>query len=311
MKYVLGLLILTGTAHAQIFLRVKSHLVVMPGAEVRLSQLVDAQGASAELQKKLDAVILTTAPAIGEKQEIANAQLTSLLRPIVQDERDNGGPAVQVVVPKSVIIATEKHELNTSAVQKELIQAWQPLCGDCHLEIDALSLPKVADVRDWSLKMKAELPRGGFSIPVELIRENNSSTPAWISGRLIVKRRVPVARHLLNINDRIAREDVAWEFRDVSFAVDGVPTEEDLAGKHMKQSLRNDEVLFRGMLEREKAVRRGDLVQLKSSEGMWEITMSVVAQQDGFIGDTVSFKNPKTNNILMGQVVGQGEVELR
>jgi flagella basal body P-ring formation protein FlgA len=39
--------------------------------------------------------------------------------------------------------------------------------------------------------------------------------------------------------------------------------------------------------------------------------MSVVAQQDAMIGDVINLKNPKTNNLLTGQVTGFGEVELR
>lgn len=310
-KLILPLLLLCEMVHAQSMLRVRPHVTVTPGSEIKLSQLVDAQGVSAETEKKMQAIIVTTAPAIGEKQEISNAHLTSLLRPIMQEERERSQTAVHLVIPKSVSVGTEAREITSSAIEKELLQAWQPLCTDCRMEIDALSLPKVTAIRDYSLKLKADLPRGSFSVPVELIKEDGSLAQAWISGRLITKRKVPVARRLLNVNDRVTMEDFTWEFRDTSFAMDGVPNEEELTGKHMKQSLRNDQILFRGMLEREKAVRRGDLVQLKSSEGMWEITMSVVAQQDGFVGDTVTFKNPKTNNVLMGQVTGQGEVELR
>ncbi|MGZ3722859.1 MAG: flagellar basal body P-ring formation chaperone FlgA, partial [Bdellovibrionales bacterium] len=102
-----------------------------------------------------------------------------------------------------------------------------------------------------------------------------------------------------------------WEFRDTSYAVDGIPTVEDLTGKRLKQGLRVNEILWRGMLERERAIRAGEMVQLKSSEGSWEVTMSMVAQQDAFIGDVINLKNPKNNNILMGQVTGRGEVELR
>jgi flagella basal body P-ring formation protein FlgA len=65
------------------------------------------------------------------------------------------------------------------------------------------------------------------------------------------------------------------------------------------------------MLERERAIRAGEMVQLRTADGDWEVTVSMVAQQDAFIGDIINLKNPKTNNILMGQVTGRGEVELR
>ena len=46
-------------------------------------------------------------------------------------------------------------------------------------------------------------------------------------------------------------------------------------------------------------------------EKNWEVSLSVVAQQDAYIGDIVNLKHPKTNTTLVGQVTGQGEVELR
>src|SRR6185312_11684951 len=98
-----------------------------------------------------------------------------------------------------------------------------------------------------------------------------------------------------------------WEYRDTSFAYDGIPQNDELSGKRLKQSLRAGDILWGSQLERERAVRRGDLVQLRSAEGSWEVSMSVVAQQDGFVGDVISLKNPRSNTMLMGQVTAPGE----
>ncbi len=303
--------ILMQAAGAEALLRVRPHVVVSPNSEVKLSQLIDGQELSSELRAKIETVALSVAPAYGEKQELANASITSILRPLIQEERTRSGKQLHVVIPKTVIIDTVKRDIDAEVVRAELTQAWQPLCTDCQLEIEALSVPKVDNLRDWSLRLKAELPRGSFSLPVDLIRENGSPLPAWVSGRLIVKRKVPVARRALAIGERVVMQDFVWEYRDTSFATDGVPVTEELTGKRMKQGLRVNDVLWRGMLEKERAIRRGDLVQLKSTEGAWEISMGVIAQQDAYIGDVINLKNPRTNNILMGQVTGQGEVELR
>jgi len=311
MKWLLLFTFLGSAVQAAEVLRVRPYLVVSPGHEVKLAELVDKEGVSTELMLKLQDVSISTAPAYGEKQELANASLTAALRPFVQEERSRSKKNLMLIIPKTVTIDTVKRALNPAMVQDELLQAWKPLCSSCKLEIEGLSLPRVEGVRDWTLKIKAELPRGSFSIPVDLIREDNSTTPAWISGRLITKKRVPVAKHLLNINDPVLPKDIAWEYRDTSFAIDGTPTAEDMVGMRMKQSLRNDEILWKNMLEREKVIRRGELVQVKSGQRGWEITMSVIAQQDAFMGDVVSLKNPKTGNVLMGTVVAQGEVELR
>lgn len=298
-------------AAADVMLRVRPHVVAMPDSEVKLSQLIDGQTLSVETRQKLESILISRAPASGEKQELSNASLMEVLRGVVEAEKARGSERVHVILPKTVVIDTMKHEMTADQVAIELTQAWQPLCGDCRMSVESISLPRVEGVRDWSLKIKAELPRGSFSIPVDLIREDGSLLPAFVSGRLVAKRKVPVATKMIAIGERVVATDFSWEYRDTSFSYDGVPSAEELNGKNLKQGLRAGDVLFSSLLEKQKAVRRGELVSVRSGTPGWEVTMNMVAQQDAALGDTVNLKNPKTNTTLTGEVVGQGEVEIR
>ncbi|HMN69254.1 MAG TPA: hypothetical protein PKC28_11995, partial [Bdellovibrionales bacterium] len=203
MTLALAFLMTMGGLEAETLLRVRPHVVVAPGTQVRLAQLVDAQDLSDEGRRQLGSIILSSAPEYGERQEIANANLTALLRPIVAAERQASKGKVLVVIPKSVIVDTVKREIAADLVTGELTQAWQPLCADCKLEVEGLSLPKIQGVRDWSLKIKAELPRGSFSVPVEIVREDGSPAPAWVSGRLVTKRKVPVLKRMMSAQERL------------------------------------------------------------------------------------------------------------
>lgn len=297
---------------ADLLLRVRPHVVVVPESEVKLSQLVDTTALSEESRQHLAEISISKAPKSGERQELSSKSLMDVLRSVVAVEKARSkGQKVHVILPKSVIIDTLKRDVRADEVAEELTQAWQPLCPDCQLVIEAMTLPKVGQLRDWTLNIKAELPRGSFSVPLELIQENGSSQTAFVSGRLITKRKVPVSQRILAIGERLQPEDVVWEYRDTSYSYDGVPTPDELKGKHVKQGLRAGDILFMGLLEKEKAIRRGELVSVHSKSSGWEISINMVAQQDAFIGDTINLKNPKTNSSLSGEVVGQGEVELR
>lgn len=296
-------------SHADILLRIRPHVVVAPRSEVKLSQLIDAQGISAQGAKQLSEAVISVAPQDGGRQEIAQSEITSRLRQIVETEKSHGH--VQVVIPKSVVIDTLKREISEEQVLTELMQAWQPMCTGCKLEVEALSIPKIDDIRDWSLRLKPELPKGSFSIPVSIVRANGSMTPAWVSGRLLLKKKVPVAAKVINAQERVQKDDFTWEYRDTSYAVDGIPAAEDMVGKRVRRGLRAGDVLWSSLLEKEKAIRRGELVTVKSGEKNWEVSISVIAQQDAFIGDIINLKYPKTNTALSGLVTGQGEVELR
>ncbi len=296
---------------AQAVLRVRPHVVVAPNTEVKLAQLIDQQDVPEAVAEKLKQITLTKAPAYGDRQELAQASLMEVLRPIVQEERDRNGSALRLILPKQVVIDTLKRELKTESVTSELLEAWKPLCRNCKLEIEGLSLPAIQGVRDWTLKVKSELPRGSFSIPVDIIRMDQAPVQAWITGRLIVRKKVPVAKRVMAPGDRVQANDFEWTYRDTSFALDGVPAEDELIGRKLRQGLRAGDVIWAANMEKEKAVRRGDLVQVKSGEGAWEVSVTAVAQQDAMIGDVINLKHPKTNNILVGQVVRPGEVVLK
>ncbi|MGZ3722494.1 MAG: hypothetical protein ACXVA9_06170, partial [Bdellovibrionales bacterium] len=166
MKVLLGALtLICNFAFADAMLRIRPHIVVTPSSDVMLSQLVDGQGLSPELIAKMAVVSLSVAPAYGEKQELANANISSILRPLIQEERARNPGKLNLIIPKIVIIDTTKRDLEKDLVQMELMQAWQPLCTDCLLEVEALSLPRIEGIRDWTLRLKPELPRGSFSIP--------------------------------------------------------------------------------------------------------------------------------------------------
>lgn len=309
--FCFALLLLSGFAHAEIFIRVRPHVVVTPNSEVTLAQLIYTQGLSKASEEKAANTAMTKAPAYGERQELAPASLMEVLRPIVQAERIRSKQNVQLVMAKNVIVDTLKRDITRESVTAELLQAWQPLCSDCKLEIEGLALPAIQGVRDWNLKLRAELPRGSFSVPVDIIRLDQAPASAFISGRLIAKKKVPVASRSISVNERVQTGDYTWEHRDTSYSMDGVPLNEDIAGRRLKTGVRAGDILWASQLEKEKAIHRGELVQVKSGEGIWEVSMTVVAQQDAVVGDIINLKNPKTNNTLVGQVTGHGEVELR
>lgn len=311
MNLIVALFIWIEGATAGALLRVRPHVVATPSVEVKLAQIVDAQDLSEEAQLQLQTIALSVAPAAGERQELTEATISGALRPVIQLERERKGNRIQVVIPKVVVIDTVQREFDEDSVKSELLQVWQPLCSECKLEIEGLSLPHIKSFRDWTMKVKAEMPRGSFSVPMHVVRSDGSSLSAWISGRVLVKKKVPVTKRMMSMGERIQEKDVALEYRDTTFAYDGIPSQEEFVGKRMKQTLRSGEILWRGMIEKEKAIRRGDTVTVRSGSGQWEVSMNLISQQDAFLGDIVNLRNPKTNTAMVGEVTGQGEVELR
>lgn len=306
MKYssCLLILMLPTLAFAKGEIVVRPHSLIQHGSPVVLGDIVDMQGMSEDTKAQLMKLPLSAAPAVGETVEFSMTAISGMLRNAL-----NFADLPHVKIPHQVVIERSSHKWEKTSVEKELMQIWQPSCLECKLEISDLMLP-AGTIENWNLKAKSDLPKGAFSVPVEVKKDGQSAT-LWIQGQLTVKKLVPVAKRVLYFGERIQTADVEWTWRDVTMAQDGVPSSSDVLGRRIKAALRSGDIVFAGNLEREKALRRGDVARVISGHGDWEVSVNAVAQQDAEIGDTVTLKNPRTNRDLTGVVVAKDEVEIR
>jgi len=283
---------------------VRAHSLIQHGSPVVLGDIVDMQGVDEGTKAQLMKLPLSAAPAVGETLEFSMTAISGMLRSAL-DFAD----LPHVKIPHQVVIERSSHKWEAANVEKELMQLWQPSCLECKLELSDLTLP-AGEFSNWTLKAKAEMPKGGFSIPVE-VRKDGQMVTLWIQGQLTIRKLVPVAKRVLYFGERIQAADVEWIWRDVTMAQDGVPSSTDVLGRRIKTALRSGDIVFAGNLEREKALRRGEVARVISGHGEWEVSTNAIAQQDAEVGDTVTLKNPRTNRDLTGVVVAKDEVEIR
>jgi flagella basal body P-ring formation protein FlgA len=307
LKTFLALLILTfsGTAFAKGEITFRTQSLIQHGSPIVLGDIVDVMDIDPRIKERLLKLPLGTAPNPGEKVEFSNAAISGTLRPIFNYLQ--GLPKLKI--PNHVTIERSSHVWSQAVIEKELINTWQGLCKNCQLEIDRLTMP-AGTFENWTMTPKKELPRGAFSVPVEVTKAGNTAT-LWLQGNLVIKKSVPVAKRAIFFGERVKVSDFEWSYRDVTLSQDGAPSQEEIGTNRVKSSLRADDILFSGMLEHEKALHRGELARVISLSSGWEITLNAVAQSDAEVGDTVTLKNPKTNKDLVGTVVAKGEVEIQ
>jgi flagellar basal body P-ring formation protein FlgA len=94
----------------------------------------------------------------------------------------------------------------------------------------------------------------------------------------------------------------------VTFARDSTAFDGEIVGRKARQAIAAQDILYAGMLEKEKALKRGDPVKVALGEGEWEVILMGVAEQDGFIGDTVKVRNPRSQQVIVATVTARGEV---
>lgn len=133
----------------------------------------------------------------------------------------------------------------------------------------------------------------------------------YVPTRVKLMREVVVAARPLARGQRLSREDLALDRRDVGRLRTHATTDpEPLVGYVLTRPVPAGRVLDSGLLEAPVLVERGRRVRMAVEGAGVTITMSGVALEDGALGDTVQVRNPASRRVVEGVVVGAALVRL-
>ncbi|MEK6555749.1 MAG: flagellar basal body P-ring formation chaperone FlgA, partial [Bdellovibrionota bacterium] len=257
---------------------------------------------------QLDKISLGSAPALGEQRIYSSSVIAQALRSTTELA------SLKFVIPNEVKVDNRGYELNEEVVKSDLLNVWKDQCADCELSIKRIALPVLpADLKDrpWRLETDGRLPKGNFSSKFFVSKASGEEVLFWLSGQLEIKKLVPVLNRALQMGQRIGGEDYRWEWRDVTMATDGFPSEKNIEGQKMRLTANAGDILFFQTIAREKAVARGEVVRVHVGESEWQVSLEAVTEQDGYVGDTVNLRNRSTNRVISGEVIARGEVRIR
>jgi len=282
-------------------------------ADLHLVDVADLSGFTKEEEKEIGQLKLISDLKWNQSKTLSSAEISQIIRTDLAQIENEWGRKIQLKVPSQVKVERKMRSLDVKNVTADLKSIFSQMCEACEIEISHVSVPRLPaqNQNAWTIPSPRVLPRGSFSVPVEVMKEQGEKQIFWIQGRLNVFRQVPVALRAIGLGERLQKSDIGLERKDLTFAQDSTPNIEEIQGRRLKQSLRAGSVIFSNHIEQEKALRRGEVVKIRSGQGGWEVALSAVAEQDGVIGDSVRVRNPKSNLTLVGIVTGPGEVELR
>lgn len=139
--------------------------------------------------------------------------------------------------------------------------------------------------------------------------EGANAARQTVSGRLLVKREVPVLAHRLAVGAVVGERDLVWQsLPQESLAVDVLTDMASIVGQEMRRDQAEGEVLRARDLIAPRLVTRGGLVTLKVETPLMQITVQGRALQDGARGETVRVTNVQSNKIVEGVVEASGVV---
>lgn len=308
--WAIAILMAAMTAKAEPTIVVRPNTQLSEVKPILLLDVAEFSGLDAATVTEVGQMKLAEGPKVGEHIEFSGAAISMLLR---SHKIWQTTTRPVFTIPSRVVVENLGAQLTEAQVRMEIIQRWQTQCA-CRIELSELSLPrlKLTDGMAWQLRFPSEPARGSFNIALEL--KNAKDDPAqtlWIRGRANHFRNVPVAKRQLALGERVQPEDFQFVDREVTFARDAVPAEQEIVGRKLRQSVAANDILFSGLLERERALRRGDQVKMSIGEEEWEVALVGVAEQDGFIGDMVKVRNSRSNQLVTAVVTGRGEVKVQ
>lgn len=306
--FSLGFLSVATASPIKAVLKVKSYLKIDSGEKIFLNQLIDAANLSPEVFKEISQITLGSAPALGEQRIFTNKAIAQAARSA------NSLRTASLVIPNQVVVENRGYELSEEALGNELLARWKSLCGECDVVMKSIHvpiLPPHLKDRPWNLEHEARLPKGTFASKLLVTQLNGTQSIFWVNGQMAIRKLVPVATRALAFGQRLAEEDFRWEWREVTQATDGVPNEKAIVGQMLRLPVQMGDILFLEKLEREKAVRRGEVVQVVTGEEAWQVTLDAVTEQDGYVGDVVNVRNRQSNKIVSAEVIARGKVAVQ
>lgn len=292
-------------------IELKSDLTVSEARMLTLADIAEFKNIDEGYIQKIKAVTLGKAPQVGEQHSYTSVFLSSTLRKALKDIPSEIKDVWSIRIPSKILVKNQGHRLSSEAVEEKLSSRWKSLCGECRFLIVNLmtpQIPKNLEHLPWELKTNDTLPRGQFTVPLEVRDEGGQPHLFWVRGQVQIRQEIPVTTRAINFGERLSKTDFELQWKDVTYAYDSAPSKEAIVGRKVGRSLRNGEAIFTGVLEREKTLRRGDVVKVVFGEDNWRIMMTGIAEEDGFVGDRVRVRNDKSKKLISGVVSADGEV---
>jgi flagella basal body P-ring formation protein FlgA len=273
--------------------------VSLSAGKVQLSDLAEIEGFSTEAKKLVSEIVLIDEIKEGELRKLSAQAITDVLR------RN---------IPKIILGYVNQKEWSDKELKALIKKENQKFCADCSFDFEHFSLPKVKydKISRWTIEKPKDLIKGSFRLALKVQRhEEQRPQTYYVTGRLSSYKKLPIARRNLSRGARIMKDDVIFEKRPWNFARKDIPTEKELFGGKLKRMALSGGVIWLSNIEKEKAIERGQLVDLVVKKSDWEIRMKGVAQESGMVGDTVSVLNRKSKKVVMGKVIGTKEVAVQ
>ncbi len=289
-------------------IEIQSEVYATPGTPLLLGAMAKVDGLSLVERNQIKNILVLEGFNGGESKVLSNLVLSETLRreiPKFTKKR------VELKIPSRVRILVREQQFEVSGLVDQLQERAKQICPECRFVVSNVKIVGVAlttDLSAYRLPRIVQLPKGNFIY--HLVGPSGEAN-AKVTGEMRTYLKVAVLTRSVAASQKFQTGDVKWEERDVTFSLEGVPKEDEWIKREAKQNLVANQILWSRHLERIRGTQRNQSVRALLGEENWQVTITAIAMDGGFIGDVVRVMNPATKRIFSGELIQEGVVRVQ
>lgn len=289
--------------------------------EVSLDKVIDVKNLDPQVVESIfkEKIILSS-----QKQSqyfVSSSDLIPSVLKVLKQKNTEHSPGIKWQInisgEKKLLVVTTKKDFTAEILKAEYLQKLTEICNLCEFEFLSFNLPKTNNelILDWTMDEPQSAYNKSFQIGlnISLLNKNAEVTRRkyWIIGQMQILQKVLVLKNSVLPQDKIYADNIEEQMREVSTSFDLPASLQDIQQSRAKKRLMAGEIVLRSSLEREKAVKRGQILRAISRASEIEIEMQAIAQADAFVGEIVNVLNPNSKQVISAQVLEPGLVEIK
>lgn len=307
-KYILLLSLFSSIVWAAPEVTVPSEIEISQKRALYVGDIVEVKNGSLELIQALeDMKIREDARDLLISQKLSPSEVTAAFRKSLSSLKQNSGDRPIIKVPTEIKIHFSKSAISTEEVKRKLQNRLYSQCPECEFKVMVQSTP-VPQSEEWQINYDHAELKGGVLLP--LVDGNNRSAK-YISANIRVSKLTPVAKRFVKQGERVTAEDFEFKFSDVTHAkdapVDTMATEDLIAVKNIIAG----NIAWSGDFRKQAAAQRGQVVKAILGDESFEISTDMVAEENGYVGDTIRLKSVENKKLFSGTVISKGVVRIK
>ncbi len=255
-------------------------------------------------------LVLDSAPDHGSTVTWNASEISKRLRPFQSALKD-----YHFKIPKFIRIVRGDSSFNEKLLKEKIssmLLGTLPGPGwEVNLkEIQKVQPPELSATSRWKVVPFTQRPRGPAQFEIVIEDQGKSLNHIWINGSVEYFAKVGVLQRSVPARYKINQTDVVWEKKNMTFISEIPVSEGDFASAVTKMSLISGTILTKNHFERELALKFGEEVEVKAGSDEFSVTTRAIAQQNGYIGDSVRVRSVSNQKTLTGILVAKGLVQV-